>query len=745
MPASPTSESTPQPIFLHVLVVGFHHLKGPLTEYCYPELPKFSPIEQEKPEDKTESPEEPKEASQEPEKGNTSGTEAALTESDGELNLPQLPSEWAFLPFAALPDGSHQRDTGSSFFTLPSVNSGPAIYHQTLFGISTFRQIETEKVINKTKDMSRTFIQKAIVVIARMPAIGPICEKLSQVTEAYFNQLDFSDLTIFKDFYSSLMNLMGKGIPDDLFYSGLPLPQFVTLFQEKSLVLVKLLLLQRKVLFYGTTMEKVGKFQFSLLCLIGDISRFLNHSGDPSAEHLELMENNQALSTSTSIQEMVSGFNPPIFGKGCAFQPCLTLQQIDLFMSSPDVRSFLIGSTNQLFEVKDDFYHVRVNVDSGDIFFQDSNLEELLRLSSADFKFMNSICEAVKNLETLETDSSSGFEGSSTHIRMGFIAYYQALAASVLYSHSLKLQAKDNLALKEENRDRVAEILDEFNLDWVNSWARTPNFKALIALINSDSELAFDLKSLGHPGHGATIFDSIQIKLSSQIKNIRLEKNLAPVVESIGKASGKISQAFSGMYADIQKSVDGKVSKEGAVDLSQKIATGFSSWFSAAKSKVASHLEQLEETFVDKSNDAPAPTNDIQDHSDRKDHQKVQMTTQPQQQETITKEPVKKHIQPKQASTEEPEIIAQEQNTNVIQIETTLPDDEEETIESPQDSGEKQISPLKESNKGNKQESKSKNLKANQDHTKPKKDTEAEQATQHDEPEVDSHEDPSSK
>lgn len=58
------------------------------------------------------------------------------------------------------------------------------------------------------------------------------------------------------------------------------------------------------------------------------------------------MASNNALASSTTIQQMVSGFNPPIFGRSCAFQPCLTLQQIDLFMSSPDVRSFLIGSVS---------------------------------------------------------------------------------------------------------------------------------------------------------------------------------------------------------------------------------------------------------------------------------------------------------------------------------------------------------------------------------------------------------------
>jgi hypothetical protein len=79
--------------------------------------------------------------------------------ADGELHKQ--------LPFLALPDGAHLREEDYSYFhlLLPSIAKG------TIFGVSCNRQIQADQLINKGKDVTRSTVQKAIVVLASKVSI----------------------------------------------------------------------------------------------------------------------------------------------------------------------------------------------------------------------------------------------------------------------------------------------------------------------------------------------------------------------------------------------------------------------------------------------------------------------------------------------------------------------------------------------------------------------------------------------
>jgi hypothetical protein len=66
-----------------------------------------------------------------------------------------LPVEWKSLPALALPDGAHHHETDSSYFLLPLPGSDRCV-----FGVSFYRQIETEKLKVKTADVCRETVQK---------------------------------------------------------------------------------------------------------------------------------------------------------------------------------------------------------------------------------------------------------------------------------------------------------------------------------------------------------------------------------------------------------------------------------------------------------------------------------------------------------------------------------------------------------------------------------------------------------
>ncbi|ORE23181.1 late secretory pathway protein avl9 [Rhizopus azygosporus] len=143
-----------------VLVVGFHHAFGPIVEFCIPPLPCQKITQQQT------------------------------------LEKLELPEEWSFLPFLALPDGAHQKDEDFAYFHLPPVPSWSVATETTLFGISCNRQIASKDLIVKTPDITRSIVQKAVVVLARQPIFGPLRQKLAVITAAWFNQRDFTKLDI---------------------------------------------------------------------------------------------------------------------------------------------------------------------------------------------------------------------------------------------------------------------------------------------------------------------------------------------------------------------------------------------------------------------------------------------------------------------------------------------------------------------------------------------------------------------
>lgn len=138
-----------------------------------------------------------------------------------------------------------------SYFTLlrPESEAGPAT---SLFGISCTRQLDSTKLINRPADVTRSTVQKAVVVMADTPqAFGMLRERLSIVTQAWFSQRDFIDTEILKKFQESLAEEKARGLVTDEAqrdqYLGMSLREMIHEFKWQTLVLLKSCLLQPKV------------------------------------------------------------------------------------------------------------------------------------------------------------------------------------------------------------------------------------------------------------------------------------------------------------------------------------------------------------------------------------------------------------------------------------------------------------------------------------------------------------------
>lgn len=231
---------------LHVMVVGFHHKKGCQIDYCYPPMRWHQPTSAEVSPSAdavaTDGVDQPDAA----EKIETAG--AGLPEPEGrpgELgDCGQLPPLWRTLPSVALPDGAHNFDRDTIYFHLPH----PSRPERTVYGISCYRQMPADRLKQRPDEVTRTTVQKSVVVLSELPLYGLIAVKCEMITHAYFGECDFSQVACLRELYANLNGLLGEQLlATSEVFLGLSPRDLVLSFSHKVLVLFKLVLLEKKV------------------------------------------------------------------------------------------------------------------------------------------------------------------------------------------------------------------------------------------------------------------------------------------------------------------------------------------------------------------------------------------------------------------------------------------------------------------------------------------------------------------
>ncbi|XP_036790601.1 late secretory pathway protein AVL9 homolog isoform X1 [Oncorhynchus mykiss] len=209
---------------LHIVVVGFHHKKGCQVEYSYPPLI--------------------------PEEGHDSNN---------------LPEEWKYLPFLALPDGAHNYQEDTVFFHLPPLAGADV---KCVYGVSCYRQIEAKSLKVRLADVTRETVQKSVCVLSQLPLYGLLQAKLQLITHAYFEEKDFSQISILKELYEHMnSSLRGTALEGSQVFLGMSPRDLILHFRHKVLILFKLILLEKKVLFYVSPVNRLVGALMTVLSL----------------------------------------------------------------------------------------------------------------------------------------------------------------------------------------------------------------------------------------------------------------------------------------------------------------------------------------------------------------------------------------------------------------------------------------------------------------------------------------------
>ncbi|KAJ5628007.1 Late secretory pathway protein AVL9 [Penicillium lividum] len=499
-----------------VLVIDFHHARGPEIEHCIGD----------------------------------------------EGTNPAVDNDWSLLPFMALSDGAHLSTEEFSYFTLrrKETSETPAT---SLFGIACSRQLDAKLLIHRPPEVTRSTVQKAVVVVTDSPQrVGQLREKLSVVTSAWFAQRDFSDVDILKKFREGLVISLSNDASKDQ-NLGLSLREMIHEFKYQTLVLFKGLLLQPKMLFFGTRCERLCMIQFSLVSLIPGLINNLQDCADPAFDsYTQNAEKPTSLKTSDRGSLLAyMGLPLQIFGKGSMFGPYTPLQQLDL-LADDGTKSYVVGSTNSLLlQQKDRYSDILINLDEDSINISSLPLQRALALSVADRRWIDVLTQIVN--ETWDDAHPSrpktlGFMGSEEFIRLQFEEYLLALLSSMKYHEELASHSSGDSPHRSraqlQNFNIEGDPALDFNAEFLAQWQKTSNY-ALFSKLTSDA-LLYSITEPRHPSAGGLTMDDIQRRLSQQVADLHLDERVREGREALGRqlATGqkKVSAAFNTFWSDIE-------------------------------------------------------------------------------------------------------------------------------------------------------------------------------------------------
>ncbi|KAI1176771.1 transport protein Avl9-domain-containing protein [Nemania sp. FL0916] len=467
--------------------------------------------------------------------------------------------DWSLLPFMALSDGAHASTEDFSYFTLvrPASEDAPAT---SLFGISCTRQMDASQLLVRPPDVTRSTVQKAVVVIADTPQFfGMLRERLSVVTSAWFMQREFTDTEILRRFQESLADEKERGqlseeVDRDQ-YLGMSLRELVREFRWQTLVLLKCCLLQPKMLFFGSRCERLCMMQFSLISLIPGLLRNLQDSAGPDMNSYEAKLSRPTSLRTSDRNSLLAYMGLPlqIFGKGSLFGPYTPLQQLDL-LADFGTKSYVVGSTNSLLlQQRDRYSDILINLDEDTINITSPSLRSALALSHSDRRWIDFITQEVNDTwddANPQRPKTMGYRGSEEFIRLQFEEYLLSLISAVKYRNYLSQNTGNPKAMLPHIEGDPSY---DFGNEWIEYWMRTENYR--VWNMNTDSHL-FDIVEPRHPCAGGLSIDDIQRRIQQQVQDLHLDERFAVGKEVLGRnlAAGreKASTLFNKFYADME-------------------------------------------------------------------------------------------------------------------------------------------------------------------------------------------------
>jgi len=319
--------SLQSPILL-IALISFHHKKGSILEYSFP----------------------PKELI------HKSPNISYLIENKNTSVEKFVEDLFQKLTYICLPDGIHCTKSDTQFFIIQD-------YNYPLYGISCYEQIKSER--DDTIENTRHFIQKSLCILSIIPLYSPLYAKLSVTLETFFNQTSLKDKNIIKDLYQNFFLDGETNFRLDEMNFVFATRKLMCFSKEKIFLIIKMILLEKKILIFSNISGNVCSFLYNLLAIIPGQILFNLKNGNDIKNYLKHLK--------------FYGLPLKIFHDNYKIYPLISLYEIDQIELEKDI-NYIMGTTNQLiwnesFENKK--VDLMINIDKMEIipFYKKNNKE----------------------------------------------------------------------------------------------------------------------------------------------------------------------------------------------------------------------------------------------------------------------------------------------------------------------------------------------------------------------------------
>ena len=462
---------TSNPI-LYIAVVSFNHKKGSIIEFTYPDKEELL-------EKNTES---------------KLFFESLITSDNSLTKENVFDNINNQLTYLSMPDGAHSLTSDSQFFLIQN-------FSKILFGISCYRQIKvTQAMKEDEQENTRDSVQKSMCIISKLPLFGQMASKLSITMLAYFNQDSLKDKKIIKDLYLNYDKNYLEYINVNEILESFSLKRLIYFTRDKIFTLIKLIMLEKKILIYSHISNNICSFIFSFLSLFPGGAFFsLDNTG-----HMK------------SFYNCYSPYGLPLkfLNKKSVIYSLLTLYDIDK-LEDKNISSYFVGATNPLLLNYNKIeFDCIINLDEDKITFnkninmnlfnmgkrenlimkklkkeckslfdmdnsEDMDDNWMLDKDEINFNFNQKRNKSIKKKEKIKiylenNENISSFEGSDDYIRGIFIKYITSFLSDIsLAQHIINENEFDN----ETKLLKLKDVLGDYNCDFILKWiTNTKNF-----------------------------------------------------------------------------------------------------------------------------------------------------------------------------------------------------------------------------------------------------------------------------
>lgn len=133
----------------------------------------------------------------------------------------------------------------------------------------------------KDPELTRNHIQKSLCLLSLLPLYGYLMSRLYPTIEAYFAQDDFKDYSLLRSAHENIQHMLRDTAPriqTSEIFTGVSPKTVVFNLKEKTLMLLKAIILEKKILVFSLHSQACSNFILSLLALIPGALHFRMHN-----------------------------------------------------------------------------------------------------------------------------------------------------------------------------------------------------------------------------------------------------------------------------------------------------------------------------------------------------------------------------------------------------------------------------------------------------------------------------------